>query len=377
MPMAGKIVPDRVAALLERALREVDEGVLPSCQVALARDGEIVAFEAFGDATTDTRYLMWSATKTVTAAAVWILLGEGRLGLLDSVVTHIPEFATNGKDVVTVEHLLLHTAGFPWAWVGPPAWATSAGRRQAFAGWYLNWEPGSRYEYHPFSAHWVLAELVETLGAMDYRRFVHERVVEPLGLGLSLGLPPDAQGGVAELVARGRPATPAEWKAAGLPAPEAPPPGTEQAMLLFNSPDVRAVGIPAAGGLATAADVALFYQGLLHNTGGLWDAGVLADATGVIRCTFPDPGKGGIPVNRSRGVVVAGDDGLAYLRMNFGRTVSPRAFGHDGAGGQIAWGDPESGLSFSYLTNGLDQNLAREGLRGLELSSLAGLCAGG
>ena len=38
----------------------------------------------------------------------------------------------------------------------------------------------------------------------------------------------------------------------------------------------------------------------------------------------------------------------------FGRSVGPRAFGAMGVGGQIAWADPDSGLSFGYLTNGLD-----------------------
>jgi CubicO group peptidase (beta-lactamase class C family) len=51
--------------------------------------------------------------------------------------------------------------------------------------------------------------------------------------------------------------------------------------------------------------------------------------------------------------------------------VSPRAFGHAGAGGQIAWADPETGISFAYLTNGLDRHVLREGRRGVALSSRA------
>ena len=54
-----------------------------------------------------------------------------------------------------------------------------------------------------------------------------------------------------------------------------------------------------------------------------------------------------------------------------GKTQSPGTFGHNGAGGQIAWADPESGLSFVYLTNGMDQHLVREGRRGVALSSIA------
>ena len=47
-------------------------------------------------------------------------------------------------------------------------------------------------------------------------------------------------------------------------------------------------------------------------------------------------------------------------------------FGHNGAGGQIAWADPVSGVSFVYLTNGFDRDPVRQGRRGVALSSLAG-----
>ncbi len=73
---------------------------------------------------------------------------------------HIPEFGTNGKDVVTVEQVLLHTSGFPRAPLGPPQWDTRDGRLAAFSKWRLNWEPGTRHEYHATTAHWVLAELL-------------------------------------------------------------------------------------------------------------------------------------------------------------------------------------------------------------------------
>lgn len=78
----------------------------------------------------------------------------------------------------------------------------------------------------------------------------------------------------------------------------------------------------------------------------------------------------GIPANRTLGIVVAGDDGHASLR-GFGHTSSPRAFGHNGAGGQVAWADPATGLSFAYLTNGLDAHFLRQWRRSTGLSSRA------
>ena len=100
---------------------------------------------------------------------------------------------------------------------------------------------------------------------------------------------------------------------------------------------------------------------------------MLADATGVVRNTFPDPMLR-VPANRTRGLVVAGDDGLSHLR-GMGRTVSPAAFGHNGAAGQVAWADPATGLSFCYLTNGRDLNILREHRRTTAVASLAAVCA--
>ena len=150
---------------------------------------------------------------------------------------------------------------------------------------------------------------------------------------------------------------------------------TPAALLGFNAPEARAVGVPGGGGVMRACDLALFYQGLLHNPGGLWDPAVLADATGRVRNRLPDRNTG-IPANRSLGLVLAGDDGRSHLR-GFGRTVSAGAFGHNGAGGQLAWADPATGLSLGWCTNGIDLNLVREPRRGTAISSLAAVCVAG
>ena len=100
----------------------------------------------------------------------------------------------------------------------------------------------------------------------------------------------------------------------------------------------------------------MLYQAFLHDPDRLWDPEVLADATGTIRTSLPHPIHG-IAANRSLGLVIAGDAPGAALR-GFGTQCSARAFGHGGAGGQIAWADPATGLSFSYLTNGLDEKKA-------------------
>ncbi|HUP86619.1 MAG TPA: serine hydrolase domain-containing protein [Acidimicrobiales bacterium] len=380
-----------LGALFDRARREVDDR-LPSCQLALAAEGELVGFETFGDATNDTRYLLWSCTKAVVAGVVWQLMGEGLIDVERTVASYLPEFATNGKDVVTVEQVLLHTAGFPLAPMSPIRWGTSDGRREAFSRWRLTWEPGTRFEYHPLAAWWVLAELIVEVTGNDYRDEVRRRIAEPLGLhSLQLGVPEDEQGDIAELSVVGERATEAEYRNAGVFSASPPargntsPPArgntsplgvevTPSLILSLGVPAAKAVGIPGGGAVATAADLALYYQALLHNPGGLWSDDVLVDVTGVIRNTFPDVPKWGMPANRSRGVVVRGDHDLAHWMMHFGPGTSPGTFGHDGAGGMIAWADPQSGLSFCFLTNGMDANAVHEAIRCQDLARLAAAC---
>jgi CubicO group peptidase (beta-lactamase class C family) len=341
--------------LLDAARADVENGWLPACQLAFARDGQLVAFEAFGEATTDTRFCVFSVTKPLVASVIWQLLGEGRLQTADPVSDHIPEFAKNGKEAVTVEQVLLHTSGFPNAPMRPDAGADPARRRERLASWYLEWEPGSRFEYHAGSAHWVLAELIAGHTGEDFRDAVYERVCRPLGLPRLLGIAEDEQTGIAALSAVGEAV------------------GREDENHLFNydRPDVVAAGIPGGGAVATAADIATFYQALMNDRLGLWDPAVLDDATSNVRCVLPDPMLG-VPVNRTLGLVVAGDDGQHVRRYAaFGRQCSPRAFGHAGAHGQVAWADPGTGISFAYLTNGIDADMMREGFRSYILSTLA------
>ena len=148
---------------------------------------------------------------------------------------------------------------------------------------------------------------------------------------------------------------------------------TEEALLGFNEATNLELGVPGGGAVSSAADLARFYQALLDDPGDVWARDVRLDGITEIRNRFPN--EMGIPVNRTLGLVVAGDDGHSSLR-GFGHTVSPAAFGHNGAGGQIAWADPATGLSFAYLTNGLDRNVLREWRRTSGIASRAGLCAG-
>ena len=202
------------------------------------------------------------------AAAVWMLIGDGLLDVSRPVAEIVPEFATNGKDAVTVEQVMLHTAGFPNAVMPGLDGGDAARRRARFATWTLEWEPGTRFEYHGTSAGWVLADVIERLSGTDFRDFVEQRVSKPLGLPRLLGIPEEDQPDIAPFVCVGD----------ALPDDR----------LWLDRPAARAIGVPGGGGIMRAADLALFYQGVLHNPGGLWDAAVLDDALNNVRCVLPD-----------------------------------------------------------------------------------------
>ncbi len=370
---AGRIDPAAVDALLARARREVEEGVLPSCQIALARHGELVAFETFGDATDTTRYAVFSCIKAFVAGAVWALMGDGALDVSRRVGEYVPDFAASAKEAVTVEQLLVHTGGFPHAMLGPPEWYSRESRLQTFAGWSLEWEPGTAYEYHPTSAHWVLAEIIERVGGEGYGDVVHRRVTEAVGLPRRvLAIPEEDQGDIATIEICGQVATADELEAV-LGVRELPrATDAYETLLYLNQPDVRALGIPGGGGVMRADHLALFYQAILHDGGRVWRPEILADATGRIRNRFKDP-LFGSPANRTLGLTLAGDDGFGFVR-GFGTAASPRTFGHGGAAGQIGWADPQSGLSLGFATNGVDVNVIRQGRRGIDISTLAAAC---
>lgn len=361
------IAPEHVDDLLARVEEEVTAGGLPSAQVAVARDGEVVASATFG-APEGARYLIFSISKALTAGAVWVLMSDGSLSPHTRVADVVPEFAGGGKDEVTVEHLLTHTAGLPHAPMRPQEGADPEARRQRFAEWRLEWAPRSRTAYHPTSAHWVLADIIERLSGRPFATFVAERVTGPLGLD-ELGFALDGPDIVdVELVG-----TPPDADAFGPEVADALAEATPDILLSYNDPAVRRAGVPGAGAVGRATDVARYFQALLHDPAGVWDRDVLRDATSTVRNLLDDPVTR-VPVNRTLGLVIAGDDGHGWLR-ELGSTTGPRTFGASGVGGQVAWADPDTGLSFCFLTNGIDRDVVRAFLRTHELSTVAGRCA--
>ncbi len=385
-PQSVGIDAEKLEALFQRAAKEVRDGLLPSVQIAVARHGRIAGMRSFGSVThggraapasNETLFVVFSSTKAITSAAAWLLIQEGKLSTDERVADIIPEFGTNGKEVITVEQLFTHTAGFPYAPFTPTDWPDRDKRLDRFRRWRLNWEPGTRFEYHPTSSMWVIAEIIERRSGMAYRDFVRTRVAEPLGLSdMHVGLPPALHGRLADINHVGGKPTPEELQAIGFPViPEGEV--TEDALQAFNQAPFREVGVPGGGGVMTAGDLALFYQVLLaegraHDGTQVWKRDTIRMVREIRSGDLTDPifRK---RANRALGLIVAGDGDRTY--RGFGHTGSALMFGHNGAGGQLAWGDPESGISLGYCTNGFDRHPVRQARRGVAISSLAAALA--
>jgi CubicO group peptidase (beta-lactamase class C family) len=334
------------APTLDRLRRTIEghiaDGRYPGAQIALARHGKLALFETFGHASLepkaaardDTLWLMFSNTKVITAAGLWVLAEEGALRLTDRVAEHIPEFAKNGKGDITIVQLLSHRAGFPSADPPSAGWTDHALMRKAVCDFSLEWTPGSRLVYHPRSAHHVAAVLIEAIAKVDYRDFLRTRIIEPLGLGreLFVGLP-DAEHGRAAAMHE--------------PAPD----GKQVALADQNSAAFRRAGVPSSGGYGTARAMAAFYQMLAHDgrlgNVRLFSPRLVQYVTRSVTGDMVDQYMG-MPMHRALGPHVRGTTDSIRGLGSFG---SPRTFGHGGVGSSYCWADPDSGVSFAYLSN--------------------------
>ena len=364
----------KIETLVTRVGREISEGLLPAAQIAIGYDNQIVFSKNFGDTKPDSLFCIFSATKAITSAASWLLMQDEIISEDDLVTDYIPEFGKNGKSKITLSHLLTHTAGFPHAPFRPVEWRSKEARLSRFKQWRIFWEPGTQFEYHPSSSMYVVAEIIERASGTDFGDFVQTRIFDPLRLSNSfIGLPDDQGARALEIKYCGEELSEQEYKEMGFPVPPETE-VTEDAVLRFNETDVRASGIPGGGAFSNAEDMAMFYQALLH--GGtdqkrLWQEDILVSAKTIRNPELTDP-VFKKAANRGLGIVISGDTDRNY--RGFGKTNSPLAFGHNGAGGQLCWADPDTGLSFVYLTSGHDRNPIRQGRRGVSISSLAAEC---
>jgi CubicO group peptidase (beta-lactamase class C family) len=279
---------------------------------------------------------------------------------LDAPVAHYwPEFAAAGKHAIPVRWLLSHQAGVPALREDvPPAmrfdWKFWTEALAAEAPW---WEPGAQFGYHALTFGHLVGEVVRRVDGRSLGRYFREELGEPLGLDFHIGLAAAHDARVAEVL-------PAPRSAPGTPNPFVAARKNPQSLVgrVFGNPTIepgdvntrawRAAEIPAVNGHGTARGLARIY-GALASGGALDGVQVLSPAQ----------------VERANSEQVRGLDAvLAPLHSRFGLGFmltqpmvplgpNPRSFGHPGAGGSIAFADPDAQLGFAYTMNQMQTGL--------------------
>lgn len=345
------------ARIAEVFYRHLGEGLHPGAGVAVYLGGDLV-FDLVGGMMSerhaapvdgDTLFRVFSCSKPLAAAALWVLKDRGELDWDDPVARHWPEFGANGKGGVTIEQVLTHRAGLPNApaglgWFDYPDWGRMV---MGIEDAELEYEPGTRIEYHEHTFGWLVGELVARIAGMPVNRFFEEEVLRPLGMNDTWFVLPDSEiDNVAPVTA--------------MPESE-----HDLFAVSVNNESSYSALVPAGNCFATARDMARFYD-VLAMGGAVGDERWLSEqiVEDVTSCwadmTDPETGR-----RRRMGLGMR----LAEGEFDkFGTTGEASTFGHGGFGSCETWGDPALKVSAAYLTNGLQTHEA-DSQRQYEMSS--------
>ncbi|MDQ0999852.1 CubicO group peptidase (beta-lactamase class C family) [Neobacillus niacini] len=208
IPVSSVLHPSstRGAGMVKAPLQQIDQmmkqaisqKLMPGAVAFVARAGKIVKNDAYGYSVqyidgkftemenpipmeNDTIFDLASISKIFTATAVMILFEKGLFNLDDPVSKHIPAFAANGKENVTIRHLLTHTSGFT-AWI--PLYSLGSSREERLKlvlNQPLKNASGATYEYSDLNMI-TLGMLVEHWSGTRQDEFVREQITEPLGM---------------------------------------------------------------------------------------------------------------------------------------------------------------------------------------------------
>ncbi len=284
--------------------------------------------------------LFWIASnsKQMTAAALMLLVDEGKITLSDRVSEHLPEFQGQmfvaeedaehkllrkpGRPL-TVRDLLSHTGGvLPWFHDGRLNAGSLRERTLACALTPLRFEPGTRWEYGNGGFE-VAGRLIEILSGQSLEAFMQARLFDPLGMSDTTFWPNEEQ-------------------LRRLATPHAPRPdgaSLEEAALPFTYPLSELSGSPSPGGglFSTAGDCFLFCRMILG--GGIFEDRRLLSEASVRAMTTTQTGD-------LRGTPGDGNGyGLGWTTTSQDHgTPWPEGIGpfhHGGAHGTNLWVDPQ------------------------------------
>ena len=317
---------------------------VPGVVTVVATRDSVLRMDAQGWADPEHKSLMrvdsifWiaSMSKPITAAAVLMLMEEGKLSLDDSIAKYIPELAglktADGKTPrITLRHLLTHTSGMGEATdEEAKAARTLSDLVPAFASKPLEFEPGSKWKYCQ-SGILTLGRIVEIVSGEPFEVFLRKRIFDPLGMKDTTFSLSEAQ--------MPRWVIPAKREGERLVPAEIG--------LLYGHPPTWSGHYPASNGglFSTGPDYTRFAQMLLN--GGLLDGRRYLTADSVRMMSTVQTGDliTGFTPGNGWGL------GVCIVRHPQGVTemLSPGTFGHGGAFGTQAWIDMNRGVALVMM----------------------------
>ena len=302
----------------------------------------------------DTIANVYSTTKGVAALAAAMLVDRGLLDVERPVVDYWPQFGQGGKSEILVRHLLTHEAGLAGVDEELPDGAVldwdrmiAALERQA-----PMWTPGEGMGYHAITYGWLVGEVIRRVDGRTCGAFVRDEIAAPLGVDFFIGLPESEDARTADLL-----------QAPGAPELGIAPPENLAAKALslagprlagsVNSRGWRAAELPAANGHGNARALATIYSQLSRGGGDLLSSEAV-EACGATEHAAREDMVLGFLVRRSLGFILSTAGG----RYEWG--PNPRTFGHSGAGGSLAFADPDAQIGFGYVMNQMSAGLGAD-----------------
>ena len=316
---------DKIQVAIETLEQSVASGMVDAAVLSV-RHQDTVVTRALGAAKSeDAIFLLASISKPITIAAVMSLYDQGLFGLNDPVVKFLPEFSGDGREQITMRHLMTHVSGLPDQLPENVALRSRHAELSEFVDAAVRtpllFAPGSKYSYSSMGI-LLATEVARRLSGKSIASLVDQVVYEPLQMKHSaLGM-----GGLKrESLMRCQVEKAAAESGAGDPTAKT---------WDWNSDYWRGLGAPWGGAHGSAGDVARFLDAFLHPSGRLLKA-----ETAKLMITNQNPN--GI---RSRGL------GFDVGKELSGSQTSPATFGHGGSTGTLCWADPRTDSICVVLT---------------------------
>ncbi|MEZ4861006.1 MAG: serine hydrolase domain-containing protein [Caldilineaceae bacterium] len=161
--------------------------LIPGLSLAVIKDGVTMIEKSYGfanlehgsPATSDTVYQIASITKGFTAAAIMLLVADGKLSL-DEALDRFRPGLPDPANTITIRQLIMHASGIPqWALDWDCEELTVDKIDQHAFGRPLNFAPGAQFEYVDTNYN-ILGMIIHQLTGAPYDAFLHERIFQPL-----------------------------------------------------------------------------------------------------------------------------------------------------------------------------------------------------